>query len=81
MVFFMNEMQLQLPDGLYIYPGDVIRIGRFKHREWAVAFGWYSWGGNRSTCGWYLTSDDLTKPIYQTDLDDVYIVTTGGESV
>jgi len=39
-------------------------------------FGWYAWGGNRKTCGWHLInmSDQTVKPLYDTDLDDIYLI-------
>lgn len=57
-------------------PGYKIKLGRFENSVWLVGFGWYSNGGNRPCCGWYLTSeyDRITKPLQITDLDDVYLV-------
>lgn len=59
-----------------IRPGYKIKLGRFDNTVWTVGFGWYSTGGNRPCCGWYLTSeyDRITKPLQITDLDDVYLV-------
>lgn len=59
-----------------IRPGYKIKLGRFENTVWTVGFGWYSTGGNRPCCGWYLTSeyDKVTKPLQITDLDDVYLV-------
>lgn len=41
-----------------------------------MSYGWYTWGGNRPVCGWYLTnieSSDI-KPLQLTDLDDIYVI-------
>lgn len=63
----------------YLYPGDVIRLGRFSDNEWVVEFGWYSFGGNRPVCGWYLTTDagKTIKPIQKPDLDDIVVIRRG----
>lgn len=75
-----NNLTLEVPNAnTTISPGNKIRLGRFSAQVWVVRFGWYSFGGNRSVCGWYLeseSSDDI-KPIFQIDLDDIYIITTG----
>ena len=73
-------MTLEVPNAnLAISPGNRIQIGRFSTKVWIVRFGWYSFGGNRSVCGWYLQSEssDEIKPIFKIDLDDIYIITTG----
>lgn len=60
-----------------IYPGDVIKLGRFDNEEWIVGCGWYSCNGNRPTNGWYLTSKALAgkiKPLNQSDLNDIYLI-------
>lgn len=56
--------------------GDVIKLGRFETDSWELDHDWYSWGGNRPVCGWYLTNTltKAIKPLYITDLDDIYIV-------
>ena len=75
-----NKLTLEVPNAnTTISPGNKIRLGRFSAQVWVVRFGWYSFGGNRSVCGWYLeseSSDDI-KPIFKIDLDDIYIITTG----
>ena len=60
----------------YIYQGDIVCLGRFETQEWTVKFGWYSFGGNRPICGWYLESDGgrTVKPIQLPDLDDIYVI-------
>ena len=61
----------------YIRPGCRIKLGRFETTLWAVSHGWYSWGGNRPVCGWYLTNLDNpteVKPLQKPDLDDIYII-------
>ena len=64
----------------YIRPGAVIQIGRFSTTRWKVEHGWFSVGGNRPWCGWYLT--DVSNPsnvraIQLTDLDDIYMIEEG----
>ena len=74
----MNDccMKLHVPlMNTYIEPGCKIRLGRFDHCLWTVQHGWYTVGGNRPVCGWYLTScDNAVRPIQLTDLDDIYII-------
>ena len=75
-----TQMTLEVPNAqTTISPGYKIQIGRFNAQVWIVRFGWYSFGGNRSVCGWYLESEGSNniKPIFKIDLDDIYIITTG----
>ena len=75
-----NNLTLEVPNAnTTISPGNKIRLGRFSAQVWVVRFGWSSFGGNRSVCGWYLESEasDDIKPIFKIDLDDIYIITTG----
>jgi len=75
-----TQMTLEVPNAnTTISPGYKIQIGRFDAQVWIVRYGWYSFGGNRSVCGWYLESesDNVIKPIFKIDLDDIYIITTG----
>ena len=75
-----TQMTLFVPNAnTTISPGYKIQIGRFDAQVWIVRFGWYSFGGNRSVCGWYLESESSQdiKPIFKIDLDDIYIITTG----
>lgn len=68
---------LNIPNTMeYLYQGDIVRLGRFQSKEWTVKFGWYSFGGNRPVCGWYLVSDEglTVKPIQLPDLDDIYVI-------
>ncbi len=69
---------LKLPEKpLYIYPGNIITLGRFSAVKWRVCFGWFSYEGNRKICGWYLTRFDrpcVIKPIQEIDLYDVFVV-------
>lgn len=58
-------------------PMDKVKLGRFSRIMWLVQFGWYTWGGNRPVCGWYLTDCDnalKVKPLQLNDLDDIYII-------
>ncbi len=74
-----NQMTLEVPNAnLSLVPGNKIQIGRFSAKVWIVRFGWYSFGGNRSVCGWYLQAEasDEIKPIFRIDLDDIYIIST-----
>ena len=61
---------------LRIEKGSKVKLGRFQLDMWMVDHGWYSWGGNRPVCGWYLTNIETSevKPLQQTDLDDIYII-------
>ena len=73
----MNSLFLNVPNSdSIIKPGDIVRLGRFSDKDWTVCFGWYSFGGNRPVCGWYLTSDGglVTKPLQLPDLDDIYLI-------
>lgn len=75
-----TQMTLEVPNiHRTISPGNKIQIGRFNAKVWIVRFGWYSFGGNRSVCGWYLEAEsgEEVKPIFKIDLDDIYIITTG----
>lgn len=68
---------MQMPDsGRKLYPGNKVKLGKFESDYWTVNYGWYTWGGNRPVCGWYLVRemDKLTKPLQLTDLDDIYII-------
>jgi hypothetical protein len=70
-------MELVIPEyNITVVPGSVIKIGRFNRELWVVGYGWYSWGGNRPVCGWYLTNElsKEVKPLYYTDLEDTYMV-------
>jgi len=59
-----------------IKPGNVVRLGRFNSESWVVCYGWYSFGGNRPVCGWYLEKDDgrTVKPLQLPDLSDIYLI-------
>lgn len=60
-----------------LIPGAHIRLGRFESEEWILGFGWYSWGGNRPVCGWYMFNtknpSDI-RPLQLPDLEDIYYV-------
>ncbi len=73
----VNKMELWSPkSALCLRPGYRVRLHRFESEEWVVGYGWFSFGGNRPMCGWFLTKDaGLTvKPLQLPDLDDIYIV-------
>jgi len=60
-----------------LHPGAHIKLGRFESDEWVLGFGWYSWGGNRPFCGWYMvdtTDPSNVRPLQLPDLDDIYYV-------
>lgn len=68
---------MQIPNtSCCIRPNDKVKLGRFDQDIWVVGYGWYTWGGNRPVCGWYLSSDitGQIKPLQMTDLDDIYII-------
>jgi hypothetical protein len=75
-----NNLKLNIPNTLqYLEPGCKVKLGRFEIDRWIVKHGWYTWGGNRPFCGWYLESCDslenkTVKPLQLTDLDDIYII-------
>lgn len=75
---YCQNMALATPNSsCVIYPGNKVKLGRFSSETWLVQFGWYSWGGNRPVCGWYLTRiepPNEVKPLQLTDLDDIYLV-------
>lgn len=73
-------LTLEIPEfRITLTEGCKIRLGRFSSTVWLVSHGWYSWGGNRPTCGWYLTNandSSQVKPLQKPDLDDIYLVET-----
>ncbi|MCM1226110.1 MAG: hypothetical protein NC320_01635 [Clostridium sp.] len=72
-----NCLCLSSPDtDICLKPGNHVKLGRFEHDRWLVSYGWYTWGGNRPVCGWYLVrcGDDIIKPLQLPDLDDIYII-------
>lgn len=73
-----QKLHLKSPSGrVIIHQGDIVTLGRFNVIRWEVKFGWYSFGGNRAICGWYLRDvkpPHTVKPIQKTDLDDIYIL-------
>lgn len=74
-----KETTLEIPNtNSVLRPGNRVKLGRFQSDMWVVKYGWFSFGGNRPFCGWYLTKDnDLTvKPLQLPDLDDIYIIET-----
>lgn len=76
-LYMSNSIELTIPEyDLTIYPGSVVRIGRFGGTDFRVGYGWYAWGGNRPVCGWYLTNilTQEIKPLQYTDLEDTYLV-------
>ena len=80
----LNLLELHIPHtNLCVRPGDVVKLGRFDTVEWEVNHGWFSFGGNRAWCGWYLKSvvdgEYVEKPVQLTDLDDVYVVKKQGK--
>lgn len=73
-----GRITLQIPNTeIYLVPGCLVKLGRFDNDRWYVKYGWYTWGGNRPVCGWYLEdkcNKDTIKPLQLTDLDDIYIL-------
>lgn len=76
-------MTLSIPNtSIVLSEGAVIRLRRFDSETWRVLYGWYTWGGNRPTLGWYLVSErnpQRTKPVQLSDMYDIYVVDSGGE--
>ena len=74
----MRDLRLDIPElNLSLVPNCRIRLGRFNSTVWVVSYGWYSWGGNRPQCGWFLADEhnpSTVKPLQLPDLDDVYFV-------
>lgn len=73
-----NHMKLDIPEyHITLFPGCKVRLGRFESTVWVVSYGWYTWGGNRPVCGWYLFNLENPlelKPLQKTDLDDIYLM-------
>lgn len=72
-----SNLELEVPNTkLTMTPGCLVKLGRFESDTWLVNFGWYSFGGNRPVCGWYLTKDNglTVKPLQLPDLDDIYLI-------
>lgn len=71
-------MYLSIPDSNIVIPeGAVIRLSRFEAEDWRVLHGWYTWGGNRPFCGWYMVSlsdPERVKPVQLSDMYDVVII-------
>lgn len=68
---------LDVPNtNICLHPGNKVKLGRFETDAWIVNYGWYSFGGNRPVCGWYLirVCDNTVKPLQLTDLDDIYMI-------
>lgn len=75
---FQNcNLELHSPySSLCLHPGQQVKLHRFTDDEWIVGYGWFSFGGNRPMCGWFLSKDAgmTVKPLQLVDLDDIYIV-------
>ena len=74
-----REIVLEIPEtNLCLRPGYKVKLGRFQSEIWVVNYGWFSFGGNRPFCGWYLTKDNglTVKPLQLPDLDDIYMIET-----
>lgn len=73
-----ENISLQIPDSnRFLHPGDKVKLGRFSTELWVVGYGWFTFGGNRPFCGWYLTSlghKTKVKPLQLPDLDDIYFI-------
>lgn len=74
----LSNSCLNIPNtSTYLHTNDIVKLSRFDNEEWVVKFGWFSFGGNRPWCGWYLESTDsadIVKPLQLTDLDDIYVI-------
>lgn len=73
-----NSICLDVPRYcMQLTPGCRVKLHRFDSTTWVVNYGWYSWGGNREVCGWYLTNlcnPEDVKPLQKPDLDDIYLI-------
>lgn len=71
-------IELNVPGtDILITPGCKVKLGRFESEIWVCNYGWYCYAGNRPVCGWYIQSKNdpvKLKPIFRTDLDDIYFV-------
>lgn len=71
-------MELYIEEyNLTLHPGDFLRLHRFDTVTWILNYGWYSFGGNRPVCGWYLQAEEspiTIKPLQYPDLSDIYII-------
>lgn len=71
-------LKLEIPGTRHcIRPGCKVKLGRFQPDTWIILHGWYTWGGNRPFCGWYLTNlsdPSNVKPLQETDLCDIYLI-------
>lgn len=76
-------MYLEIPNSTFQIPeNSVVRLSRFNSEEWRLLHGWYTWGGNRPVCGWYvvsLTDPNRVKPIQLLDLYDIYMISSEPE--
>lgn len=76
-------MYLEIPNSTCQIPeNSVVRLNRFNSEEWRLLHGWYTWGGNRPVCGWYvvsLTDPNRVKPIQLPDLYDIYMISSEPE--
>lgn len=72
-----DSLTLYVPElRLTLRNGSRVKLGRFDSTMWVLSHGWYSWGGNRPVCGWYLTNMENpaeVKPLQKPDLDDIYL--------
>lgn len=73
-----NNISIELNRlNIKLRPGVVVQLSRFDDTRWIVHYGWYTWGGNRAVCGWYLAQmrcPNKIKPLQMTDLKDIYLV-------
>lgn len=73
-----QNIYLQIPDkNLFLTPGCKVKLGRFSTERWVVGYGWYTWGGNRPVCGWFVvdaSNSEVVKPLQLPDMYDIYII-------
>jgi len=73
-----NNFSIEIPQfQMKLTVGCIVKISRFDTVEWILLHGWYSWGGNRPVCGWYLKNRENPldiKPLEKPDLDDIYLI-------
>ena len=77
-------MYLEIPNSACQIPENaIVRLSRFDSEDWRLLHGWYTWGGNRPFCGWYLVSladPKKVKPVQLSDVYDIYMISSEPEA-
>lgn len=73
-----QELTLEVPEyHITLRVGSKLKLGRFDSTTWILMHGWYTWGGNRPFCGWYMYNQDNiseSRPLQLPDLYDIYLI-------